>query len=54
VNDEIFQEKPILIFANKQDLPNAMDCDQLRNKLNLYSHLPNSNEALLEYSVDKN
>ena len=35
VNDENFQEKSILIFANKQDLPNAMDCDQLRNKLNL-------------------
>ena len=35
VNDETYQEKPILIFANKQDLPNAMDCDQLRNKLNL-------------------
>lgn len=35
VNDENFQEKPILIFANKQDLPNAMDCDQLQNKLHL-------------------
>jgi small GTP-binding protein len=35
VNDENFQEKPILIFANKQDLPNAMDCNQLQDKLHL-------------------
>ncbi|CAF1252760.1 unnamed protein product [Adineta steineri] len=35
VNDEYFEEKPILIFATKQDLPNAMNNDQLRNELHL-------------------
>lgn len=34
-NDENFREKPVLIFANKRDLPNAMDIDQLRDKLHL-------------------
>ncbi|CAF1265292.1 unnamed protein product [Adineta steineri] len=35
INDEYFEEKPILIFANKQDLPNAMNNDQLQNELHL-------------------
>ena len=34
-NDENFRGKPVLIFANKRDLPNAMDIDQLRDKLHL-------------------
>jgi signal recognition particle receptor subunit beta len=33
--NENFGEKPILIFANKQDLPNAMNSDQIRDKLEL-------------------
>ncbi|CAF1272434.1 unnamed protein product [Adineta steineri] len=35
IDNDSFEEKPILIFANKQDLPNAMNNDQLRNKLHL-------------------
>ena len=34
-SDDNFREKPLLIFANKRDLPNAMDIDQLRDKLHL-------------------
>lgn len=35
LNDENLQTKPFLILANKQDLPSAMDIDELRDKLNL-------------------
>lgn len=34
-NSEIFQGKTLLIFANKQDLPGAMNADQLCDKLAL-------------------
>ncbi len=34
-NDKDLQHKPFLILANKQDLPNAMNIDELRDKLNL-------------------
>jgi small GTP-binding protein len=34
-NDEHLQHKPFLILANKQDLPNRMNVDELRDKLNL-------------------
>lgn len=34
-NYEHRQQKPLLILANKQDLPNAMNVDELRDKLNL-------------------
>ena len=34
-NDENFRDKSILIFANKQDLSDAMNSDQLRDKLQL-------------------
>ncbi|CAF1344667.1 unnamed protein product [Adineta ricciae] len=35
VGDDRIEDKPILIFANKQDLPDAMSVDQLRDKLHL-------------------
>jgi GTPase SAR1 family protein len=35
LNEEGFRNKPILIFANKQDLSNSMSFDELRDKLNL-------------------
>jgi GTPase SAR1 family protein len=34
-NDENLQHKSFLILANKQDLSNAMNVDELRDKLNL-------------------
>ncbi|CAF1262335.1 unnamed protein product [Rotaria sordida] len=34
-NKDKLREKPILIFANKQDLPDAMTLDELRDKLHL-------------------
>ena len=34
-NTEDWQHKPFLILANKQDLPNGMNVDELRDKLNL-------------------
>jgi small GTP-binding protein len=34
-NDENLQHKSILILANKQDLPDAIKVDELRDKLNL-------------------
>ncbi|CAF1614675.1 unnamed protein product, partial [Adineta ricciae] len=35
VGDDRIEDKPILIFANKQDLPDAMSVDQLREELHL-------------------
>ena len=35
LTDENLQNKPFLILANKQDLPDAMKLDELRDKLNL-------------------
>ncbi|CAF1683973.1 unnamed protein product, partial [Adineta ricciae] len=35
VTDDRIEDKPILIFANKQDLPDAMCVDQLREELHL-------------------
>lgn len=35
LNDENLQNKPFLILANEQDLPDAMKLDELRDKLNL-------------------
>jgi signal recognition particle receptor subunit beta len=35
LNEEEFRNKPILIFANKQDLSDSMTSDELRDKLNL-------------------
>ncbi|CAF1397157.1 unnamed protein product [Rotaria sordida] len=35
LNEEELRNKPILIFANKQDLSNSMSFDELRDKLNL-------------------
>ncbi|UJR19514.1 hypothetical protein I4U23_022644 [Adineta vaga] len=35
VNNEALEGRTILIFANKQDLPNAMTTDQLQDKLHL-------------------
>lgn len=35
VNEEELKTLPILIFANKQDLPNALGVDQIKEKLNL-------------------
>jgi len=34
-NEDELKHKSVLIFANKQDLPNAMTLDELRNKLAL-------------------
>ncbi|CAF0784345.1 unnamed protein product [Adineta steineri] len=34
-NEDELRHKPILIFANKQDLPNGMSLDELRNELDL-------------------
>jgi len=33
--EERFKDKPVLILANKQDLPDAMSVDELKNKLGL-------------------
>ncbi|CAF1619447.1 unnamed protein product, partial [Didymodactylos carnosus] len=35
LNEEELRNKPILIFANKQDLSNSMSFDEIRDKLNL-------------------
>ncbi|CAF0789724.1 unnamed protein product [Rotaria sordida] len=35
VNDDDLRNKPVLILANKQDLPNAMSIDELHDKLAL-------------------
>ncbi|CAF4099479.1 unnamed protein product [Rotaria sordida] len=35
LNEEELRNKPILIFANQQDLSNSMSFDELRDKLNL-------------------
>ena len=35
INDPELKSKPLLILANKQDLPNAMTLDELRDKLAL-------------------
>ncbi|CAF1656992.1 unnamed protein product [Adineta ricciae] len=35
IADDRLENKPILIFANKQDLPDAMSVDQLREELHL-------------------
>lgn len=35
INDASARGKPVLIFANKQDLPQAMSVDQLRDQLKL-------------------
>ena len=35
LNEDQFRNKPILIFANKQDLSNSMTCDELQDKLSL-------------------
>ncbi|CAF2921068.1 unnamed protein product [Rotaria sp. Silwood2] len=35
VNEDQLRNKPVLILANKQDLPNAMSIDELRDKLAL-------------------
>ncbi|CAF3466364.1 unnamed protein product [Rotaria sp. Silwood1] len=34
-NDELLKNLPILIFTNKQDLPNALTLDEIKEKLNL-------------------
>jgi len=34
-NEDELKNKPILIFANKQDLPNIMTLDEIKEKLNL-------------------
>ncbi|CAF0730575.1 unnamed protein product [Rotaria sordida] len=34
-NYELLKKLPILIFANKQDLPNALTFDEIKEKLNL-------------------
>jgi len=34
-NEEELKNLPILIFANKQDLPNALTLDEIKEKLNL-------------------
>ncbi|CAF1034938.1 unnamed protein product [Rotaria magnacalcarata] len=34
-NEELLKNLPILIFANKQDLPNALTLDEIKEKLNL-------------------
>jgi ADP-ribosylation factor protein 1 len=34
-NEEELKNKPVLIFANKQDLPNAMSANEITEKLNL-------------------
>ncbi len=36
MNHPLLKEVPFLIFANKQDLPNAVDTSTLTNKLNLW------------------
>ncbi|CAF0823164.1 unnamed protein product [Rotaria sp. Silwood1] len=35
INEDELQNKPVLILANKQDLPNVMSIDELRDKLAL-------------------
>ncbi|KAJ1945139.1 Arf GTPase arf1, partial [Linderina pennispora] len=39
MNEDVFYERdiPVLVFANKQDLPNAMAQDEVAEKLGLYS-----------------
>jgi ADP-ribosylation factor protein 1 len=34
-NEDLLKNLPILIFANKQDLPNALTLDEIKEKLNL-------------------
>ncbi|CAF3058272.1 unnamed protein product [Rotaria sp. Silwood2] len=34
-NDDLLKNLPILIFANKQDLPNILTLDEIKEKLNL-------------------
>ena len=37
INDREMREAIILIFANKQDLPNAMNAAEITDKLGLHS-----------------
>ena len=36
-NNVLNENIPILIYANKQDLPNALSCNEIPEKLNLHS-----------------
>jgi len=35
--EDVAPEAPLLVFANKMDLPNAMDLDEVANRLDLHS-----------------
>ncbi len=37
LNEDELREACVLVFANKQDLPNAMPCNELTDKLGLHS-----------------
>lgn len=49
-----FREKPILIFANKQDFPNAMTLDELRDKLDLTKFMTSTKFHLQPASAIQN
>lgn len=38
LNQDELRDAALLVFANKQDLPNAMTATEITNKLGLYSH----------------
>jgi GTPase SAR1 family protein len=53
-NDGEFKDKPVLIFANKQDLPDAMLVDELQDKLALDKFDENINWHLQAVSAIQN
>jgi ADP-ribosylation factor protein 1 len=53
-NEYELKHKSVLIFANKQDLPNAMTLDELRNKLALIEFDENTKWYLQAASAVRN
>jgi hypothetical protein len=43
LSDDLLRESSLLVFANKQDLPNAMNCAEITDKLSLASLSQRSN-----------
>ena len=43
LSDDELRESSLLVFANKQDLPNAMNCAEITDKLGLASLSQRSN-----------
>ena len=48
LEDEAMHGVPVVIKANKQDLPNAMSCDQLVNKMGLSNLAQTRNEWFIQ------